>query len=88
MTVVLAGKRIELIKETIPSLSHIALLWNPTSPGSAQEWKESQSTAKELGLQLHSLQVSAVDDYERAFKDAIKGRIRALAVTLRRCLFS
>ena len=82
MTVVLAGKRIELVKETIPSLSHIAVLWNPKSPGSAQEWKESQTTAKELGLQLHSLQVSAVEDYERAFKDAIKARVGGLAVTL------
>jgi len=87
ITVVLAGKRIELVKETIPSLSHIAVLWNPKSPGSAQEWKESQTTTKELGLQLHSLELSAVEDYEQEFKDAIKRRIGALARNPRGALY-
>jgi len=49
---VLAGKRLELLKETIPKLSRVALLWNPRNPGNAQQWKESQLAAKELGLQL------------------------------------
>ncbi|MEO6162656.1 MAG: ABC transporter substrate-binding protein [Candidatus Binatia bacterium] len=38
----LAGKRLELLKETIPSLSRAAVLWNPREPGNAQVWKESQ----------------------------------------------
>ena len=43
---VLAGKRLELLKETIPKLSRVAVLWNPQNPGSAQVWKESQLPAK------------------------------------------
>jgi putative ABC transport system substrate-binding protein len=52
---VLAGKRLELLKETIPKLSRVAVLWDPQNPGSAQVWKENQLAARELGLQLHSM---------------------------------
>jgi putative tryptophan/tyrosine transport system substrate-binding protein len=77
---VLAGKRLELLKETIPKLSRVAVLWNPKNPGNAQQWKESQLAGKKLGLQLHSLEISSADKYEGAFKEAIKARSAALAV--------
>src|SRR6266545_3351953 len=78
---VLAGKRLELFKETVPKLSRVAVLWNPQNPGNAQQWKESQLPARELGLQLHSMEVSSADKYESAFKEAAKARSAALAVT-------
>ena len=78
----MAGKRLELLKETVPKLSRVAVLWNPQSPSSAQQWKESQLAARELGLQLHSMEVSSADKYESAFKEAVKARSGALAVTL------
>ncbi len=78
---VLAGKRLELLKETVPKLSRVAVLWDPQNPGAAQQWKESQLPARELGLQLHSMEVSSADQYEGAFKEAIKARSAALAVT-------
>ena len=79
---VLAAKRLELLKEAIPKLSRIAVLWNPQSPSSEQQLKESQLAAREMGLQLHSMEVSNVDKYEGAFKEATKARSAALAVTL------
>ena len=78
---VLAGKRLELLKETVPKLSRVAVLWNPQNPGSTQQWKESQLSARELGLQLYSMEVSSADKYENAFKEATKARSAALAVT-------
>jgi putative ABC transport system substrate-binding protein len=78
---VLAGKRLELLKETVPKLSRVAVLWNASNPGSAQQWEESQLPARELGLQLHSMEVSNADKYERAFKEVIKAGGAALAVT-------
>jgi ABC-type uncharacterized transport system substrate-binding protein len=48
---------------------------------SAQVWKESQLPARELGLQLHSMEVSSADKYESAFKEATKARSGALAST-------
>jgi len=78
---VLAGKRLELLKETVPKVSRVAVLWDPQNPASVQEWKESQLVARELGLQLHSMAVSNADRYESAFKEATKARSGALAVT-------
>jgi putative tryptophan/tyrosine transport system substrate-binding protein len=78
---VLAGKRLELLKETIPNLSRIAVLWDPQNPAATQQWKESQQAARELGLQLHSMEVSSADKYEGAFKEAIKSHSAALVVS-------
>ena len=77
----LAGKRLELLKETVPKLSRVAVLYDPKSAGSVAQWNESQRQAQELGLQLHSMEVSSADKLEAAFKEATKARSGALAVT-------
>jgi putative tryptophan/tyrosine transport system substrate-binding protein len=77
---VLAGKRLELLKETVPKLLRVSVLWNPKDLSSVQQWKQSQAAAPELGLQLHSMEVSSADRYETAFKEAVKTRSTALAV--------
>ena len=77
---ILTGKRLELLKETIPKLSRVAVLWNPQNPGNALNWRESQLPARELALQLHSMEVSSADKYEGAFIEATKARSTALAV--------
>jgi putative ABC transport system substrate-binding protein len=79
--VVLAGKRLELLKETVSKLSRVAVLWDPQAPGSAQQWKECQLPARELALQLHSMEVSNAKDLDKAFKEATKARSSALTVT-------
>jgi putative ABC transport system substrate-binding protein len=84
----LAGKRLEVLKETLPKLSRVAVLWNPQISSSAEQWKESELSARELGLQLHSMQVSSAEKHEAAFKEAIKKRSTALAVTLNPLAFS
>ena len=76
----LSGKRLELLKETIPKLSRIAVLWN-SSGGRGTQWKASQTAAKQLKLQLHSMQIDTADDLEGAFKEAVKARSEAVAVT-------
>jgi putative ABC transport system substrate-binding protein len=81
ITEVLVGKRLELLKETVPKLSRVAVLWNPQNPGNALQWKESQLQARALGLQLHSMEVTSAARYESAFKEAVKARSGALAVT-------
>ena len=74
----LAGKRLELLKETVPKLSRVAALWDPRNAGSAQQWKESQLPARELRLQLHSIEVSSAERFEAAFKEATKANSDAL----------
>jgi ABC-type uncharacterized transport system substrate-binding protein len=60
------------------------VLWNPQTPDNKQQWKESQLAARQLRLQLHSMEVSSADRYESAFKEATKARSAALAVTRHR----
>jgi putative tryptophan/tyrosine transport system substrate-binding protein len=77
---VLAGKRLELLKETVSKLLRVAVLWDPQNPGAQQEWKASQVAARDLGLQLHSMEVSSLDEYEKAFSLASKAHSAALTV--------
>jgi putative tryptophan/tyrosine transport system substrate-binding protein len=83
---VLAGKRLEflqeLLKDTVPKLSRVAVLWDPRNVSSTQQWQERQLAARNLGLQLHSVAVSRADQYEDAFHEAMKAGSAALAVTL------
>ena len=76
---VLAGKRLELLKETIPKLSRVAVVWNPWEQSSAHSWKESQLPARELGLQLYSMEISSPDKFESEFKKAVQAGSGALA---------
>ena len=80
MTPDLAGKRLELLKEIVPKLSRVAVLWNPEDRSSALIWREIQRPARELGIQLHSLEVRSANDFDKAFEAATRARAGALAI--------
>ena len=80
---VLAGKRLELLKEIIPKLSRVAVLWNPQDASSAESWKESQLPARELGLQLHSMDISSADKYRERLRQKQLRRVAALSLRRR-----
>jgi ABC-type uncharacterized transport system substrate-binding protein len=75
----LTGKRLDLLKEALPQLARVGVLWDPTFASAFEQWKECQAAARELGLQLKSLEVSSVEHIEAAFKEARKF-MNALAV--------
>jgi putative tryptophan/tyrosine transport system substrate-binding protein len=77
---ILVGKRLELLKETVPKVARVAILWNPKTQGAEQLLNESQAAARALSLQLHSMEVSSADKYESAFKETIKSGATAIAV--------
>ncbi len=79
---VLTGKRLELLKEAVPKLVHVAVLWDPKAPGSIPQWEASQEPARKLGLQLHSMVASRPEEYAAAFQEALKARSSAVWVTL------
>ena len=79
---VLAGKRLELLKDIIPKLSRVAIMWELKNPGSEESWKESQLPARQLGLQIHSIEVGSAGEFESVFSKASKSGSGALAVTL------
>ena len=76
----LAGKRLELLKEMVPKLSHVAVLWNPQSASATLNWKENQQPARQLGIQLHSLEVRSPNELDKAFEAATRARAGALAI--------
>src|SRR5262249_26562951 len=82
MAATLTGKRMELLKEIIPEVSRLAVLWDPQAPGSTPQWQESQLPARELGLELYSMEVSSVEKYEAAVKEAVDAHTDAVWVTL------
>ena len=76
----LAGKRLELLKEVIPTAARIAILWHADSPAAATQFKETEMAARPLRVRLQSLEVRRPDDLGNAFRAAGKGRADALIV--------
>ena len=80
----ISGKRLELLKETVPRLSHlaVAVLGTSVEPGTAQSLKETELAAGAFGVQVQYLDVLAPKDIETAFQAASKGRADAVLVLL------
>jgi putative ABC transport system substrate-binding protein len=75
------GKMLELLKETVPNLSRVAVLWNPKSPTSTLGWNAIQSPARRMGVQLHSMEVRNPDDLDKAFQAATRADADGLLTT-------
>ena len=75
-----SGKRLELLQEAVPKLSHVAVLWNPTMPSSMLGFKETQTAAHALGLSLQSLEVRGPDEFDQAFAAMTREHADALVV--------
>ena len=76
----LVGKRLELLKEAVPTVSRVAILANPAHPGEQRELGETQSTARTLGTVLQYHQVKAISDFDAAFDAITKDNANALLV--------
>jgi putative ABC transport system substrate-binding protein len=76
----LAGKRLELLTEIVPKLSRVAVLWNPQGVGSPLGWKEIQLPARQLGVQLHSLEARSPSDFDKALEEATRARAGAIFI--------
>ena len=73
----LGGKRLELLKETIPGITHVALLWSP-SASTAAALKATQAAADALRLQLQSLEVRRPNDFSGVTDAILKSRAGAI----------
>ena len=76
----LSGKRLELLKETVPKLSRVAVFGTSTFPGNAQNLRETELAAGVLKVKLQYLDVLDPKDTETAFRAATKGRADAVLV--------
>jgi putative ABC transport system substrate-binding protein len=81
LTAELSGKRLELLKETLPGLSHVVALRGPGPRRSDVILKETEVVARSLGLKLQFQEIKEPDDLNRAFEAITKARTGALMVT-------
>ena len=77
LTSELVGKRLELLKEVIPQLFRVAVLWTPSTPASTI-WKRTEVVAQSLGVQLQGAEIRERDDLELAFVAIKRERAEAL----------
>jgi putative ABC transport system substrate-binding protein len=66
----LSGKRLELLKDTVPGMVRVAVFWNPAEVSGARQLRDTEDAAHILKLQVHALAVHGLDDFAGAFTAA------------------
>ena len=74
-----AGKRLELLREIVPGLHHLAVMANSGNPSAVLDMHEAEATARTLGLEAVTSEIHRPEDIAPAF-DTVKGRVEALYV--------
>jgi putative tryptophan/tyrosine transport system substrate-binding protein len=82
LTVELAAKRLELLHESLPTTTVVAMLVNPTTPLTEPETRGARDAAHSLGLQLHVLNASTASEIDMAFGSLVELRAGALIVSV------
>jgi putative tryptophan/tyrosine transport system substrate-binding protein len=81
----LTGKQLQLLQEVAPTLSRVAILWRSGNTGTELGWREAQEAARELRLQLISLELHGPEAFDAAFETAVRDHAEAI-MTLRDAL--
>jgi putative ABC transport system substrate-binding protein len=82
------GKRLELLKETLPNLSRVGMLWNPDFAPNLERLKSTRDAARPLGLTLVPAEARGLDALEQAFATMKGERAQALTVLSDGVLFN
>ena len=76
----LQGKALQLLKEAVPTISRVAVLWVPTEPGRHVQATAAEGAARALGLEVHLLGVRSPAELERLFTAMVRERVDAVFV--------
>ena len=76
----LVGKQMQLLKELVPKVSRVAVLWNPANPGNAPQLREAEVAARALRVQLQPLEAREPSEIDSAFAEMTRKRAGALIV--------
>jgi len=76
----LSTKQLELLKDVVPNLSRVEVLWNGANPANASVWRGTQAAAEALGLRLHAQDVRSAQDFAGAFARTAQAHPEALLV--------
>jgi len=77
----LTGKRLEVLRDTIPKLRRAGYVFNPKASEATPNSRELSSAAQGLGLKVYSFEVSRADEIDRAFTSAVRERVEALLIS-------
>ena len=70
----LSAKRLQLLKEAVPGIKVVAVLWDPTDPPSPGFLRETEAAARSLGLKIHAIEARAPAELDAAFKAVADAR--------------
>jgi putative ABC transport system substrate-binding protein len=76
----LVGKQLEFLKAVLPTVSHVAILWEPANPGHVLQVREADVAAQRLGVQLHRVEARGPEAFDGAFAAMTKAHAGALLV--------
>jgi len=76
----LSGKRLDLLRQIVPNLSRVAVLWNPAEPSADTYLRETTAAARALNVQVHPLQVRSAGDLEPLLQAARREHAAAFVV--------
>jgi putative ABC transport system substrate-binding protein len=76
----LTPKRLQLLKETVPSIQRVAVLYNPFDPNKAEEVRQMQAPARTLGIRLLPVEAGEAEAFEGVVADAVRAQADALLV--------
>ena len=80
-----SAKSLELLKEAVPGLSRVAVLWDPATPSHGPGLKAVEDMGRALGLRLQTLPVRSATEFDRTFSAIVQeraGGVLVLASTL------
>ena len=78
----LAGKRIELLREVVPQLRRLAIIFNVSNAQPVLEMGETEAAAGTLGIEVAPIEIRRVEDFGPAFREALKAKADALYVAI------
>jgi putative ABC transport system substrate-binding protein len=78
----MSGKRVEILKETLPKMRRAAVLWAPGQSEAVRGFKETQEALQAFSLKLQSVEIQRAEDMEKVFAEVPKARPNALIVVL------
>lgn len=76
----LASKRLQLMKELVPTLASVAVLYNPGDHNKQSEYRQMQGAAQKLGLTLAAFEARSAGEIDKAFADMGDGRFQGLVI--------
>jgi len=79
-TTELSAKEVEVLRDVLPAVKHVAVLWNRANPGAVSTAKALQTAARNTGLRVTLLDIDRADDIGAALTSAVKERVEAVIV--------